>query len=163
MRTKLTLIRPDATYTDLTIFVDAGAHVADVADAIASRDPQHSTLGPQTITVNRSGTWNAIDPTMPFQDAGIVSGSHISLIDSGSEPARLAMAAGQPTARFRASGGTDDARVFTVTGRTTSIGRGEANGIALTDPSVSKSHAVIDILDDAVTIIDQQSANGQIS
>ena len=162
MRTKLTLIRPDATYTDLTIFVDAGAHVADVADAIASRDPQHSTLGPQTITVNRSGTWNAIDPTMPFQDAGIVSGSHISLIDSGSEPARLAMAAGQPTARFRASGGTDDARVFTVTGRTTSIGRGEANGIALTDPSVSKSHAVIDILDDAVTIIDQQSANGLV-
>lgn len=68
-------------------------------------------------------------------------------------------AAGSGGARLRTIEGLPPDAVYTIEG-VTRIGRSEESEIALADPSVSRTHAVVEVVDGRATVRDLQSTNG---
>ncbi|MDF2808756.1 MAG: cell division protein FtsK, partial [Cellulosimicrobium sp.] len=87
MRIKLTLHRPDASTTNVAVTADATATVRDVAEALFAGDPTRSgTAVPDRLTLqvgtspSGSGQGRVLSPTSDLTEAGLRSGSTVSIV-----------------------------------------------------------------------------------
>ncbi|CAM3821794.1 FtsK/SpoIIIE domain-containing protein [Smaragdicoccus niigatensis] len=165
MHLKLTLKRPQGRSSDIGVTVDATALVSDLAAALYSADPARAgAAAPENLTLrveDRSGRQAGalLDPTRNLIEAGVRSGSVVSLERFTGSQALDAGPGGPTAALVRVVGGPDEGRQFSLPVGVSTIGRTAQNQVRLTDPLVSKRHARI-VVGESIEIIDENSVNG---
>lgn len=166
MRIKLTLRRPEDRLTDLEVTADATATVADVASALYLADPMRAGMqAPEglTLQVQDPGAGptgvRALDRSVDLIQAGLRSGSVVSIARSSTEYTTKAESRGPAVALLRVLSGPAEGREFPLPVGSSSIGREGDVDIRIPDPALSRRHCRINI-SDSVEIIDLQSANG---
>lgn len=142
----------------IQVQADGTATVGDVAHAIAAcKESGVGTGGGHlSLRVFDSGDNGGRDlaPAMNLIHSGVASGSHIEVVDVSSTAT-----AGAAVASVRIVSGPDSGTEVSLPLGNSSIGRSAENQVRLSDPRVSKTHAVITI-SDRVEVIDSNSANG---
>lgn len=166
MRVKLTLMRGDLSTADVVVTTTATATVGEVARAIATSDPQAVAPvvpdAPSTLYVHRPGAAEAefLMPSRPLSEAKVGSGLIVSVVEL--DPARDWSRERLPDSEvvLRVIDGPDRGARFILESETVWIGREAGTDVTLTDSSVSKRHARIEIEADGITVVDNNSANG---
>ncbi len=188
MRTRLTVRRPGGP-VDLVVTTDAAATVGDVADTLARAGMSAARVGAATIALpGAEGTSARTLPrSLPFVDAGVRPGSVVAVTaaselfvepspglvigdQTGSRVSNRAdhpldRAAEQPAgvvARLVVLSGPDAGTVAELAAGVSTIGRGPASDVRLTDRMVSKLHARL-VVTDEVEIVDAGSSNGVVA
>ena len=165
MKLKLTLQRQSGPEADVVVTADAGATVGDVASGIRARDPYLAKLGvgtgaPVTLSVTDAGgaAPRVLEPDFAIAEAGIGSGSTVTIVPEGST---VPVAAAAPAARLVVVDGPDAGAEFALTPGTSFLGRDASmSDLTLSDPLVSKRHARVDVFSHAIRLVDLNSANG---
>jgi S-DNA-T family DNA segregation ATPase FtsK/SpoIIIE len=170
MRIKLTLRRPEDRLTDLEVTADATASVADVAAALYLGDPMRgASEAPDGLTLQvqdagagpgASGV-RSLDRSSDLIEAGLRSGSVVSIARSSGEYATRAESRGAPVALLRVLSGPEEGREHPLPSGSSVIGREGDLDIRIADPMLSARHARIDVAD-AAEIVDLRSANGVV-
>jgi DNA segregation ATPase FtsK/SpoIIIE, S-DNA-T family len=161
MKIKVTLERP-ASDVDLVLTADADATVGDVAEALASRDPDGGGLpaprgrASYTLSVIDSGR-TALDPDLTLADSGIKSGARIAVTPAGD---RYADRAARPAARITVLQGPDAGGSVTLPAGNQTIGRQSDCDVRLTDTLVSRRHVRVFLAPGSAEFLDLGSANG---
>lgn len=163
MKLKLSYRRPSGSTVDLVITADSTATVADVARSIADSDPyaDHNSIpadAPLTL---------AVAPPTSTSPVALPADALIAEAEIGSGfVARVRQVATSRrddsiVAVLRVEDGPDAGREFAISAGHSIIGRGTADGVAvsLTDPLVSKRHARLEV-GRSIELIDLNSANG---
>lgn len=166
MRLKLTLVRTDHSTDDLVVTTTATATVGEVASAIAASDPRPaqslSSGTPVTLYVHRPGAAEAefLMPSRPLSEAKVGSGLTVSVVEL--DPARDWSRERLPESEvvLRVVEGPDAGTRVILESETVWIGREAGCDILLTDSSVSKRHARVEVSADGITVVDNNSANG---
>ena len=161
MKLKVTLHRPGTTApADIAIIADPGAHVGDVARAIAAADPLGATAGVATLTLRVADDHGdrVVSPQLSLARAGVRSGAAIALVDGAGRFDDSSVDA-EVAATLVVERGPDAGKQFALRPGSNFVGRGPGNDINLSDKLVSKNHARIDVTD-IVQIIDRGSVNG---
>lgn len=166
MRVKLTLMRDDLSTTDVVVTTTATATVGDVARAISSSDPALAARitadAPVTLYVHRPGATDAefLMPSRPLSEAKVGSGLTISVLEL--DPARDWSRERLPDSEVVLSviDGPDRGARFILEAETVWIGREAQADVTLTDSSVSKRHARVEVQASGITVVDNNSANG---
>ncbi len=157
MKTKFSLLRADGTTVDLFLLADAEARVADVAEALAERDPRAAPYtalpGALTLAVVTEQGERLLDPLQALTDAAFLAADRVRI---GQAPDTRR---GRAAAVLRILSGPAEGTNHTVPPGTTIIGRGSDCDIVLDDPMVSQRHARLDVGNTA-ELTDLGSANG---
>ncbi|MTG88107.1 FHA domain-containing protein [Cellulosimicrobium sp. BIT-GX5] len=168
MRIKLTLHRPDASTTNVAVTADATATVRDVAEALFAGDPTRSgTAVPDRLTLQvgtspaGSGQGRVLSPTSDLVEAGLRSGSTVSIVRVSEHFDAPGQDRGAAVAVLRVLEGPDAGREFPLPVGTSYLGRDRNMDIRLSDPQVSKRHARITV-GETIEITDTNSANGLV-
>lgn len=159
MKLRVRLARPGGSTSDLAVTFDATATVADLAEAIASRDPSPArvTVSAPTLSVQQGAGWRALDPRSPVAESGLASGQSVSVVPSGSRDDGGAPA--QTAVTVRVESGPDAGHEFALRRGSAIVGRDRDCDVRLTDPLVSKRHARLNV-GDSIEIVDLGSSNG---
>ena len=162
MRTRLSL-RLDAVRTiGIVVTTDAAATVGDVADAL-SRARGRGIVVPETGSLTlaveppEGGPLRTAHRAAGVPDAGLRAGSTIELV--AERPHAPTADRSDATARLRVVSGPDAGLVVDLPVGVTTVGRGPASGVRLTDPLVSTVHARVHV-GDQIEIVDAGSSNG---
>ncbi|MGO3815129.1 MAG: FHA domain-containing protein, partial [Cellulosimicrobium funkei] len=168
MRIKLTLHRPDASTTNVAVTADATASVRDVAEALFAGDPTRAgTAVPDRLTLqvgtspSGSGQGRVLSPTSDLVEAGLRSGSTVSIVRVSEQFDSPGQDRGAAVAVLRVLEGPDAGREFSLPVGTSYLGRDRNMDIRLSDPQVSKRHARITV-GETIEITDTNSANGLV-
>lgn len=170
MRIKLTLRRPEDRLTDLEVTADATATVADVAEALYRADPLRAGVEiPEglTLQVQDPGAGpgaagvRSLDPAVDLIQAGLRSGSVVSIARSSTAYETRAESRGAAVALLRVLSGPEAGREFPLPSGSSVIGREGDVDIRIADPMLSKRHARINVAE-TVEIVDLQSSNGVV-
>jgi len=168
VRIKLTLHRPDASTTNVAVTADATATVRDVAEALFAGDPTRSgTAVPDRLTLQvgtspaGSGQGRVLSPTSDLVEAGLRSGSTVSIVRVSEHFDAPGQDRGAAVAVLRVLEGPDAGREFPLPVGTSYLGRDRNMDIRLSDPQVSKRHARITV-GETIEITDTNSANGLV-
>ena len=142
---------------DLVVDADPGASVADLLDALGAAD------GSQ-LRVARSG--HALPAERALAGADLRSGDQVTVVAPaggvvGRRPAHRHHQP-PPAAVLRLLREDRPDTVIELPYGRTSIGRDPGNGIVLDDEALSRTHAVVVVDDDAITLIDAGSTNGVV-
>ncbi|MFT4123212.1 MAG: FtsK/SpoIIIE domain-containing protein [Microbacteriaceae bacterium] len=166
MRIKLTLVRSDGSQDDVTVTMDASAPIADVAHAIAERDP-HSVgaVMPERLTLLRlvpltqglPDDWVPLPATAQVSEEWLASGATVALAEDVSRKER----GGAPIAELEVLSSRNEGESYPLAPGSWTIGRRSGVDIHLDDPLVSGVHARIEV-SDRIEVIDLGSANGVI-
>ncbi len=168
MRIKLTLRRPEDRLTDLEVTADATASVADVANALYLADPLRSEVEPPeglTLQVQDPGAGpgaggvRSLDREIDLIQAGLRSGSVVSIARSSTEYATRSESRGAAVALMRVLSGPEKGREFQLPSGSSVVGREGDLDIRIADPMLSKRHCRINV-GDSIEIVDLQSSNG---
>ncbi len=156
MKIKITLERP-AGEVDLVLTADADATIGDVADALASRDPERGApSGGGTLTVI-DGARITLDPDLTLIDSGIKSGARVA-VSAASE--RYADRAARPVAAITVVRGPDSGQRVVLPAGNQTIGRAAGCDLRLSDTLVSRRHVRVFLGAGSADILDLGSANG---
>ncbi|MFD4994450.1 FtsK/SpoIIIE domain-containing protein [Cellulosimicrobium cellulans] len=168
MRIKLTLHRPDASTTNVAVTADATATVRDVAEALFAGDPTRSgTAVPDRLTLqvgtapSGSGQGRVLSPTSDLTEAGLRSGSTVSIVRVSEQFDAPGQDRGAAVAVLRVLEGPDAGREFPLPVGTSYLGRDRNMDIRLSDPQISKRHARLTV-GETIEITDTNSANGLV-
>ena len=170
MRIKLTLRRPEDRLTDLEVTADATATVADVAEALYRADPLRAGAEfPEGLTLQvqdpgagpGAGGVRSLDRTVDLIQAGLRSGSVVSIARSSSEYETRAESRGAAVALLRVLSGPETGREFPLPSGSSVVGREGDVDIRIADPMLSKRHARINVAE-TVEVVDLQSSNGVV-
>ncbi|GAA4625720.1 FtsK/SpoIIIE domain-containing protein [Cellulomonas oligotrophica] len=158
MRTRLTIRRPHGGTHDVVVTTDAGATVADVADALA-RAADADPGAPATLVVEPpdGGPARALPRTTGVVEAGLQAGSTVTLAPAGDD----ATAPGPAHARVDVVAGPDAGLTVDLPPGTSTVGRGPAATVRLTDRLVARTHARV-VVGDGVEVVDAGSADGVV-
>jgi len=155
VRLLLTLERP-GRHVDVVVTADDATSVADVAAALATRDPERDASGgPWSLRLRATGV--LLDPTSSLAAAGLRSGSTVAL--ETVDPDVVSGRTSPPVAVLRVLAGPDAGREFGLPTGSTIVGRDRDVAVRLSDPMVSKQHARI-VVTDTIEIVDLGSTNG---
>ncbi|MCB7136829.1 FtsK/SpoIIIE domain-containing protein [Cellulosimicrobium marinum] len=171
MRIKLTLHRPDASTTNVAVTADATASVRDVAEALFAGDPARAGAAvPERLTLqvatnpaagSGAGQGRVLSPTSDLVEAGLRSGSTVSIVRVSEQFDAPGQDRGAAVAVLRVLEGPDAGREFPLPVGTSYVGRDRHMDIRLSDPQVSKRHARITV-GETIEITDTNSANGLV-
>lgn len=170
MRIKLTLRRPEERLTDLEVTVDATATVADVASALYLADPMRAGMqAPEELTLQvqdpgagpGSRGVRALQREADLIQAGLRSGSVVSIARSSSQYSTRAESRGAGVALLRVLEGPEKGREFPLPTGASTVGRDGDVDIRIADPTLSKRHCRLNV-SDTVEILDLNSANGVV-
>lgn len=170
MRIKLTLRRPEDALTDLEVTADATATVGDVANALYLADPlRDETEPPEGLTLqaqdpgagSRAAGVRSLSRDEDLIQAGLRSGSVVSLAHTSQEYVSASEARGPAVALLRVLSGPETGREFSLPSGSSVIGRSAATDLRIADPMLSKRHARINV-GDSIEIVDLQSSNGVV-
>lgn len=168
MRIKLTLTRPDETGVNVAVTADATATVRDVAEALFSADPtRNGAPAPENLSLQILGDGSTksyqggrvLNPTNDLVQAGLRSGSVISIVRVSEQFVNPGQDRGTAVAQLRVLEGPDAGREFPLPVGTTYIGRDRGMDVRLQDPQVSKRHARV-VVGESIEVHDLASANG---
>jgi len=157
VKIKVTLERP-AGDIDLVLTADADATVGDVADALATRDPDGPAApgAGRTLTVVDTGR-STLDPELTLIDSGLKSGVRVGVSPAGS---RFADRAARPVATITVLQGPDSGRRAPLPAGNQTIGRGAGCDLPLSDTLVSRRHIRVFLAPGSAELLDLGSANG---
>lgn len=173
MHLKLTVQRPEGRRTDIAVTIDATALVGDLATALYTADPARAGMAvpdgltlqvdPQRSRGGNTSSGRVLDPGQNLVEAGVRSGSLVTLLRGRERPstATAAEQRGPAVALLRVLGGPDAGAEFPLPAGVSHIGRMPGSEVRLSDPLVSKRHARV-LVGESVEIIDAQSANGLV-
>ena len=170
MRIKLTLRRPEDRMTDLEVTADATATVADVAGALYLADPLRNEVeAPEglTLQVQDPGAGpgaqgvRSLDREIDLIQAGLRSGSIVSIARSSAEYTTKAESRGAAVALLRVLSGPEAGREFPLPTGSSVIGREGDLDIRIADPMLSKRHARLNV-GDTIEVVDLNSSNGVV-
>ena len=157
MRLKLHLVSEvDGRGVDLVIGVDPTATVADVADALASRDPSAQSMVTGRTLATRVGAERLplrLDATIA--EAGLRSGQWVSLVDAG----QGLLQDEDAFAVLHVLNGPSAGKQHPLRSGSNDVGRDPDNEVVLDDLYLSKKHARINVTD-VVEVLDLGSSNG---
>nr|WP_206153847.1 FtsK/SpoIIIE domain-containing protein [Cellulosimicrobium aquatile] len=160
--------RPDASTTNVAVTADATASVRDVAEALFAGDPTRAgTAVPDRLTLqvgtspSGSGQGRVLSPTSDLVEAGLRSGSTVSIVRVSEQFDSPGQDRGAAVAVLRVLEGPDAGREFSLPVGTSYLGRDRNMDIRLSDPQVSKRHARITV-GETIEITDTNSANGLV-
>lgn len=168
MRIKLTLRRPEDRLTDVEVTADATATVADVANALYLADPLRNEVEPPeglTLQVQDPGAGKgtagvrALQRDIDLIQAGLRSGSVVSVAQSSSAYTSRAESRGAAVALLRVLSGPEKGREFSLPSGASDIGREGDLDIRIADPMLSKRHCRINV-GETIEVVDLQSSNG---
>jgi S-DNA-T family DNA segregation ATPase FtsK/SpoIIIE len=167
VRIKLTLQRPDSTATNVAITADATATVQDVATALYAGDPTRAhaevpdrlTLQVSSNAQGAGGPVRVLSPSADVIEAGLRSGSTVSIARVPQDYDSPGQDRGAPVAALRILSGPDAGQEFALPVGASYIGRAQGVDIQLRDTQVSKRHARITV-GETIEITDLNSANG---
>lgn len=162
MKLRTRLQRPDRSTTDVAVICDPSTRIGELADAIIEKDPSglySSSFVPGQSTLELVSPTNpqrplVLDPDEVVGDIAIANGVQFAVVAAQYAPK-------QPAA-FIEFYGTDRNRRYDIPRGSTTIGRGDENGIVLDDPLVSKTHARVHVGAESIELVDLNSANGII-
>lgn len=153
MQIDLTVRDQTGASHDLALSAPADATVGTIRGPLLHHldpalDPDTTRLwcGSRAITVNELAV-----------DAGLRHGATLSVYGPANEPA------GPTVLQLRVVGGPDAGRTRPLTGSPLTLGRGPDCDICLTDPSVSRRHAVLSLDGGGVQVSDLQSTNSSLA
>src|SRR5699024_1788833 len=170
MRIRLTLRRPEDRLTDLEVTADATATVADVANALYQADPLRGEAeAPEglTLQVQDPGAGpgakgvRSLDREVDLIQAGLRSGSIVSIARSSTEYATRSESRGAAVALLRVLSGPEAGREFPLPSGSSVVGREGDLDIRIADPMLSKRHARINV-GDSIEIVDLHSSEGVV-
>lgn len=168
MRTRLTYRRPvrdRGVDVDVVVTADAGATVADVADALvrAERVAGHAVTGPVTLALAPpdGGAPRTLPRRAGLAEAGLRAGSTIGLTPAEDDTAGTGVAPQDAHARLTVVSGPQAGLEVHLPRGTTTVGRGAHCDVRLTDPLVSTTHARV-VVGDTVEVVDAGSSNGVV-
>ncbi|MGM1017072.1 MAG: FtsK/SpoIIIE domain-containing protein [Actinomycetota bacterium] len=166
MRVKLTLRRPTAPLTDISVTADSTATVADVARQIAQTDPTRSVSAQPEDVLTLSvappthDQLSMLSPDLLIGEAPIGSGFLAEVVNLGANRAAAVSTGAHPAALLTILAGPSAGQEFSLPLGHFLIGRDPGNQVALADPLVSKRHARIEVAATFVELVDLNSANG---
>ncbi|RNI22277.1 FtsK/SpoIIIE domain-containing protein [Flexivirga caeni] len=142
---------------DIVVTADATATAADLADALHSASPD-APLGQQlTLRVSDSrGGSRLLPPEVSLIQSGLRSGAAVELSRPEPDPSAVT---GATVAVLRVTSGADKGVEVGLPIGSSAIGRAPDCAVRLSDPTVSKVHAQINV-GERVEIVDLNSANG---
>ena len=144
---------------DIQITADATATIGDVASALAgaTRSPLAAAAEGVTMRVTETSGRGSepLNPRVSLLDSGIRSGSFIELVP----PEQRRSTRGRTVALLRVIAGPDAGIEVPLPAGASVVGRSVECDVQLSDPLVSKKHAIINV-GDRVEILDNKSANG---
>lgn len=157
MKLKLSLQRPDGSFVDAAITVDANATVGELASSVALVDPtiDPSLPAPTLSRLSPSGTSQMLARRMLVGESGVRSGGAVAIVPSGEAD----QSAGPAAATLVVHAGPDTGRTFPLAPGLNTVGRAAGNDVVLTDPLVSAHHARVNV-GETIEIVDDQSSNG---
>jgi S-DNA-T family DNA segregation ATPase FtsK/SpoIIIE len=159
VKLKLVYERTPGRTTDITVTVDPGATVGEVAVGIAEADPGRAAESAVDLTLEVSpplaDDFAPLSAEQAIGDVAVASGYRVRLIPDGSAGRRNVDAA----LVVRVTGGPDHHREVRLPEGAFTIGRDPDCDLVLNDPLVSKRHARVEVRDVA-EIVDLNSANG---
>jgi DNA segregation ATPase FtsK/SpoIIIE, S-DNA-T family len=159
MKIKVTLQRPPGSI-DLVLTADADATIGDVADALATRDPERPVPadGGNTLCVIVAERIT-FDPDLPLSDSGIRSGARIAISPAGS---RYTRGAARPAATIMILDGPDSGQRMPLSAGNQTIGRSADCDLRLSDTLVSRRHVRVVLAPGSAELLDLGSANGML-
>lgn len=158
MKLKLTVRRAGGEAVDVLTTLDAGTTVGDLARTLLVRDPKAPTSGLdgswtlQVVSADR----RELDPYGAVSDSGLLSGATVSVMTPSASSQGDAV---QSAAVVRILEGPDAGKEFKIGRGTNHVGRASGCEVRLTDTSVSREHAKLQI-SDVAEIVDLGSSNG---
>lgn len=168
VRTRLTYRRavPDRVVeVDVVVTADAGATVADVADAFVRAEAVAGRVVPGTVTLALAPPDGGAPRTLPrragLAEAGLRAGSTVGLTPADDEPAGTGVAPHDAYARLTVVSGPQAGLEVHLPRGTTTIGRGPHSDMRLDDPMVSTTHARV-VVGDTIEVVDAGSSNGVV-
>lgn len=168
MRTRLTYRRavPDRVVeVDVVVTTDAGATVADVADALVRAEAVAGRVVPGAVTLALAPPDGGAARTLPrragLAEAGLRAGSTVVLTPVRDEPGGTGVAPHDAHARLTVVSGREAGLEVHLPRGTTTVGRGAASDVRLTDPMVSTTHARV-VVGDTIEVVDAGSSNGVV-
>ena len=168
MRTRLTYRRPvheRVVEVDVVVTADAGATVADVADALVRAElvAGRAVAGPVTLALAPpdGGAPRTLPRRAGLAEAGLRAGSTVGLTPAEDDAAATGVAPQDAHARLTVVSGPQAGLEVHLPRGTTTVGRGPHSDVRLTDPMVSTTHARI-VVGDAVEVVDAGSSNGVV-
>ncbi|WP_102144549.1 FtsK/SpoIIIE domain-containing protein [Mycobacterium hubeiense] len=151
MQAKLILRRPDGSKAQVAITADATASVADLAQALATSDPERRkrasdanlTLKLEHSAFDSAAAGRLLDPSRSLIDSGLRSGSTVSIANTtATVPQRRR---GRAVAVLRVLEGPDSGREFPLPSGNSAIGTGITNDVTLTDHGIADVHAAVTV------------------
>ena len=165
MRLRLTLQRRNAQHIDIVVTADTTATVQDVARHIVETDPARETIASpgDVLTLKvappTSSTFTMLSPETLISDAAVGSGFVASIVNLGEDYVSTRTNGGPPAAVLSIVAGPLVGREFPLPRGHFTIGRVAGNDVVVADPTISKSHARIEV-GASVELVDLNSANG---
>ena len=146
----------DGEIEDVLVEVAGDATVGDLAAALLDDPAPNGTRpDPPGLVVDAdTADRRAVTPDTRLDRSGIRSGCTVSPSSS-----QLVSSAPAVVATLAVHDGPDAPATYRLSSGRTRIGRGAGSDVRLSDPLVSRTHAVLDI-GDTVEIVDDGSANG---
>lgn len=151
MKLLLTVKDRGAGSSDVLLPKDASAPVGDAARAL---DPKQAHSDAMTLRLLRNGQWEEIVPALMLIESPIGSGPTVEV-----GPVRQARQGSGSSVRILS--GPEAGRTVVLRRGVNTVGRDRSRGVILSDPLVSKHHAVI-LVQDEIEMVDDHSVNGVI-
>ncbi len=153
MHLKFILRRDDGTQAQLAMTADATATVADLATALSIGDPEHrSAPKPRNPTLklehnafDANAQGRVLNPTRGLVEAGIRSGSRVSVTAGAAAPPPATRTRGRAVAVLRVLEGPDAGREFSLPPGNSTIGTQPTADVVLSDPGISGLHATVSV------------------
>ncbi|WP_019973408.1 FtsK/SpoIIIE domain-containing protein [Mycobacterium sp. 141] len=153
MHLKFILRRDDGTQAQLAMTADATATVGDLATALGIGDPErrnaaghrNPTLKLEHNAFDPNASGRVLNPARGLVEAGIRSGSRVSITAGAAAPAPAARPRGRAVAVLRVLEGPDAGREFALPPGNSTIGTKHTADVVLSDPGVSAVHAAVSV------------------
>lgn len=160
MKLKLTLQRRDGEPVDLLATLDADARIGELAEYLQQADPKAPAVLPDA-TLRPAGAAQhaaspAIDPSTKIARSILRSGMSVAVTSASGTQVQPAQDSG---ATLVITEGVETGRRITLRLGDNLVGRGADCQVRLTDPQISRRHALITV-GTSVEIHDLASANG---
>jgi DNA segregation ATPase FtsK/SpoIIIE, S-DNA-T family len=153
MHLKFILRRDDGTQAQIALTADGTASVADLASALVIGDPErrsaqmprHPTLKLEHSAFDKGANGRLLNPQRSLIDAGMRSGSTVSVTSGGAAAPVAARTRGRAVAVVRVLTGPDAGREFSLPPGNSTIGTAPNSDVVLTDPGIAGLHAALTV------------------
>lgn len=161
MRVRIALAdRHSGGSKNLLVTMDATATAADVASALAAGPSADNSPEQQlTLQVQDGGVVRTLAPGATVLQSGLRSGQAVQLVPAAAVVGRQSGA--EAVAVLRVVAGVDTGVEVPLGIGESTIGRADGCDVRLTDPSVSKLHARVNV-GEAIELVDANSSNGVV-